>query len=253
MKPFFKSASARIVPLLAGLCLTCLDAQATDPRVLNALLDGVFSSHVKDGYVDYPEIAKNVRFHKYVEALADADLSALTETDDQIAFWLNVYNALAVKNVTDGTTPLTTLGRIKFFRRLEHRVAGKKLDLNSIEDKLADFEQPLIRFALVKASYASPNLRSGAYRGDGLQRQLEEAARDFVNDRRKNRFSSALRQAKLSQLFEWHGGEFGDGDKELLNFIAPYVEKEGITEEIQAGGWKIEYMEFEWSINGRPM
>ena len=239
--------------VLSALMLVSQFVQATDPRVLNALLDGVFAAHVKDGYIDYPEVARNVRFHKYVEALADANVDELESPADRMAFWINAYNALAVKIVTDGTTPLTTLGRIKFFRTTEHRVAGKNLDLNSIEDRVMKFEDPRARFALVKGAYTSPNLRSGAYRGDSLEQQLDEAARDFINDRRKNRFSTALRLAKLSQIFEWHADDFGGEESEILKFLAPYVDKDGVEEAILRGGWDIDYMDFEWSINGRPM
>lgn len=229
-------------------------AAAGDARALNALLDTVLAAHVKDGYIDYPSIARNVRFNKYVEALAAADVDALTEESDRIAFWLNVYNGLAIKQVVDGTTPLNAIGRMKFFRTTEHEVGGRSYDLQDIEQMLDDFGDARVRLAMVNASYAGPDLPSETYRGEDLEQQLDAAVRRFVNDNRKNRFSATLRRAKLSELFEWHEDLFGDSRTELFAFLARYIDDKEVAESLAAGGgWEVEFLEFEWSINGRPM
>lgn len=229
-------------------------AWAADARVMNALLDGVFAAHVKDGYVDYPEIARNVRFHKYLEAIAEFDVNTLADDKERLAFWINAYNALAIKQIVDGQSPIGTIGRMKFFRTTNHRVGGRSLDLNSIEnDILYRTDEPRVHFAIVNASYSAPRLRSGAYRADELEQQLEDNTRDFIGDNRKNRFSKALRQAKLSQIFETHKDDFGGDDKSVLEFISRYVADEALAADLAAGGYSIKYLEYEWSINGRPM
>ncbi len=242
--------------LRAAALVTVLLTQGTfaaEPATLNALIDNVLRTHVKDGYVDYPAIARNVRFHKYVEALAEVDLGALGGEEEAIAFWLNAHNALAIRMVTDGTTPVDALGRLKFFRTTEHRVGGREYDLEDIQTLLAEFGDPRLHFAMVSAAYAGPDLRAGAYRADQLGQQLDEAVRAFVNDKRKNRFLLTLRRAKLSELFERHAEDFGDSDKAVLAWIAPYVAEPEAAKALVKGGFEIEYMEWDWSINGRPM
>lgn len=244
----------RCVTLVLGLGGWWHAAVAADARSLNALLDGVFAAHVNDGYVDYPEIARNVRFHKYLEAIAEVDLATLGDEREQLAFWINVYNALAVKQIIDGMSPIGTLGRMKFFRTTNHRVGARNFDLQDIEDDiLYKAGEPRVHFAMVNASYSAAKLRSGAYRADELEQQLEEQTRDFVRDVRKNRFSMELRQAKVSQIFEWRKADFGGDDAGVLAFLARYVADEALAAELAGGRFTVKYLEYEWSINGRPM
>ncbi|MEX2479593.1 MAG: DUF547 domain-containing protein [Gammaproteobacteria bacterium] len=244
-------------PHMLGLVLFMLlplAADAADSRVLNALLDGVLAAHVKDGYVDYPEIARNVRFHKYLEAIAEFDVDALADDKERLAFWINAYNALAIKQIIDGQTPIGTIARMKFFRLTSHRVGQRNLDLNAIEnDILLAMDEPRVHFAIVNATYSAPNLRSGAYRVDELDRQLEDNTRNFVQDVRKNRFSRSLRLAKLSEIFDGHRDAFGGDDKAVQEFISRYVDDDEVAADLAAGRYAIEYLEIDWSINGHPM
>jgi hypothetical protein len=243
-----------LVPLALLAAFASGPAPAADARVLNALLDGVLESHVADGYVDYPAVARNVRFYKYLEAIAEFDAGSLGTDAERLAFWINAYNALAIKMVIEGVTPVNLAGRIKFFRTTEHRVAGQALDLQSIEeDILGALGEPRVYFALAPAAFAGPKLRSESWRADELERQLEDSVRDFVNDKRKNRFSTATYKAKLSKVFERHADVFGEDDGAILEFVARYVAAADIADALTRGTFEIEYMEFDWSINGRPM
>lgn len=240
-----------LLSLLLGLCGS---AFATDSRVVNALLDGVLEADVKDGYVDYPAVARNVRFYKYLEAIAEFDAEALGSDEERLAFWINAYNALAIKSVIDGITPVSMTGKIKFFRTTEHRVAGRSLDLQSIRDDiLRKLGDPRVHFALVPASYSAPKLRSESFRADELDRQLDGSARDFLNDKRKNRYSAVTLMAKVSTIFEEYAEDFGEDERAVLRYIAQYIDDEDLAAKLKRGAYGIEYMEYDHSINGRPM
>jgi len=232
---------------------SCLHASATDVRVLYSLLDGVYGSHVDDGYVDYPSLARNTRFYKYLGAVEEFDVKVLETDDDRLTFWINAYNALAIKSIIEGITPINAIGRLRFFRTTEHRIAGRKLDLRSIEAIVNKLGNPKAHFALVAACYACPRLRSEVYRAEKLGQQLEDNTRDFINDPRKNRFSTAARKAKLSEVFDRHRSDFGKSDQALLEFVAPYMKKEIVAKEVVRDRYEIDFMEWDWSINGRPM
>jgi hypothetical protein len=239
-----------------ALLLVCLSSavSATDVRVLNSLLDGVLASHADDGYVDYPSIARNTRFYKYLSAIEEFDVGALDSDAARLAFWINAYNALAIKSIVEGITPINAIGRLKFFRTTEHRVAGKNLDLRSIEQGIVlKMGEPRAHFALVAACYSCPNLRSEAYRVDKLEQQLDDNTRNFINDGRKNRFSAAARKAKLSEIFEKYRKDFGESDQSILEFVAPYMKKQDLAKEVLRDRYNIKYMEWDWSVNGRPM
>ena len=247
------TAFNRIMLALVLLCLTGA-VSATDVRVLHSLLDGVLASHVDDGYVDYPAIARNTRFYKYLSAIEEFDVETLDSDEARLVFWINAYNALAIKSIVEGIRPINAIGRLKFFRTTEHRVAGKNRDLRSIEVGIVlKMEEPRAHFALVSACYACPNLRSEAYRVEKLEQQLEDNLRNFINDPRKNRFSVAARKAKISEIFDWHRDDFGESDQSLLEYIVPYMEKKDLSKEVLRDRYKIEFMEWDWSINGRPM
>lgn len=245
----------RLLPrvLLLFALLLPASAFATDSRVFNALLDGVLEAHVEDGYVDYPAISRNVRFHKYLEAIAEFDPDSLADDAERMAFWINAYNALVIKEITDGQTPIGTFAHIKFFGT-DHRVAGRDLDLDSIaEDILFKFDDPRVHFAIVNSAYSAPRLRSEAYRVDELDRQLDDNTRNFINDNRKNRISMTLRRARLSKIFDDYADAFGGKDQDVLAFVARYVSDEKLAEAVASGRFDIEYLDYDWSINGRPM
>lgn len=240
--------------LLVALLAAGAPVRAADIRVLDSLLDSVLESHVDGGYVDYPAIARNARFYKYIEAVAEFDVATLADDDARLAFWINAYNACAIKLIVDGGTPISSMSRIKFFRTTEHRIAGRNIDLREMEhDIIASFDRPLAFFAIVPATYSGPRLRSEAYRADRLAAQLEDNAYDFINDNRKNRFSLAASKAKLSEVFEWHAEQFGEDDAAVLAFVAGYVRDEEKAKALTTGTFEIEYLDYDWSINGRPM
>ncbi len=226
---------------------------ASDVRILNVLFDSVLSSHVKDGYVDYPKLKKSSRFKKYVTLLESFDVSSLESRDHELAFWINTYNSLALKMVINGTTPVNAVGRMKFYRITEHKVAGKKYDLNAVKTMVEDYDDARIYFALVDASYAAPTLKSEVYKGSTLNEQLDSAVFSFVNDNRKNRFLPNLRVAKLSKIFERNERKFGIGDDELLQWVSKYHADEDVADDLMQGRVEVKYLDYEYSINGLPL
>ncbi len=64
--------------------------------------DEVVRDHVVDGVVDYPVIAADNRFEGYLRQLNRVDPVGLLTRRDQLAFWINAYNAFAVKGIVDG-------------------------------------------------------------------------------------------------------------------------------------------------------
>ena len=244
--------------LINVVCVICLlsffpASSAKDVRLLNTLLDSVLNAHVKDGYVDYPRLKKNSRFQKYLTLLESFDPSVLETKDHQAAFWINTYNSLALKMVINGTTPVNAVGRMKFYRTTEHKIGNRKYDLNSIKSILEAFEDPRILFAIVDASYAAPVLKNEIYRALTISQELDDAVLAFVNDNRKNRFLPNLRIAKLSKIFERNQSMFGQEDTDILRWIGQYHENEDVADDLMDGRFKVDYLDYEYSINGRPL
>src|SRR5437773_5303890 len=120
--------------------------------------DEFLDLYVRDGYVYYRALrSERSRFDAYVNSLAGVQIDALSR-DEQVAFWLNAYNALVLRTVIDhypiqGRSPDYPPKSIRqipgAFERLTHRVAGRALTLDQIEQTvLSEFHDPRVYFAL---------------------------------------------------------------------------------------------------------
>jgi hypothetical protein len=219
--------------------------------------------YVSGGLVDYAALKRDGRpaldpYLRSLESVERAELEAWPRSD-QLAFWINAYNAYTVKLVLDHH-PLRSIRSIGFlpgsaFKRkfipLE-RAAGRKLSLDDIEHRIlrARFQEPRIHFAIVCASRSCPVLRDEAYRGGDLDAQLDGAARAFLRDPARNRYDPASRTLSLSSIFEWFRGDFESAAGTLPAFVARYAD-EGTAEALRRGGVKIEFLDYDWSLNER--
>jgi hypothetical protein len=215
--------------------------------------DEVLQAHVKDGVVDYPGVAKDLRFPAYLDQLDRVDPNALPARPHRLAFWINAYNAFAIKGILDGYSPLTTVGRWRYFIGKPHRVGGESITLYDLEKKLLipEFREPRIHFAIVCASQSCPKLRPQAFAADRLDAQLEESARAFINDPARNRFDRERHTAYLSKIFEWFEPDFRAHAESLLNYVRRYVADPELAADLATQPYRIEFLEYAWSLNGK--
>ena len=102
------------------------------------LFNQVLQEHVdENGRVNYTKLKANPEnFEAYLDLLAVAKPTAAWSYNEQLAFWINAYNAIVIKGVIDHY-PTNSVRRIKLFRgffyRLKFQVAGKTYTPNQIE------------------------------------------------------------------------------------------------------------------------
>jgi hypothetical protein len=214
----------------------------------------------KEGLVDYHGIGNDPAFARYLNLLNKTDPDTIRSRDDQFAFWLNVYNAYTIKLIVD-RMPLSSIRDIGLGLPIISgpwsidiaAVGGEVYTLNAVEhDILRErFKDSRLHFALVCAARGCPKLRQGAYEGDRVNSQLDEETRRFVNDPDRNRFDTASRTAYLSRILDWYEGDFGEGERAVLGFLAGYVEREAVRAMLLSGDCEVEYLEYDWSLNGQ--
>ncbi len=68
------------------------------------LFDDVLQKYVVSGQVNYAGIQNDSRFQQYLDYLATANPDQMRSKDEQLAFWINAYNALAIKGIIDNST-----------------------------------------------------------------------------------------------------------------------------------------------------
>ena len=148
--------------------------------------DAVLRAHVSDGRVDYPAIARDARFGSYLERLAAIEVAPDLPLNERLAFWVNAYNALAIKGILDGGSPSSLLGRLSYFKRDQYRVGGREITLYDLErDVIIPLGDNRIHFAIVCASASCPPLLAEAYVPSKVDEQLEQQTVAFVNDPQK--------------------------------------------------------------------
>jgi len=227
-------------------------AAAFDHGVWERLL----ATYVDDrGRVAYARLQDNdvAALGAYLAALATAEPQRLPD-GEQIALWINAYNAGIVAAVLQGESAESLIGRGKLFKVWKFEVAGKRRTLDEIEHKIlrAQFAEPRIHFAIVCASTSCPRLRSEAYTSSRLDAQLEDQARAFLNDSTRNRFDPTAGTAELSKIFDWFRGDF-ERDGTLLHFVARYVADTDVRAWLRtADRIDVRHLDYDWSLNVQP-
>jgi hypothetical protein len=223
----------------------------------------VLKGHVRNGVVDYAGLRRGgepalTRYLASLESVCLDDYRTWSRPR-KLAFWMNAYNAYTVRLVLDHH-PLESIRSIGLlpgaafredFIPLE-RLRGDAMSLDDIEHEVLrkEFSEPRIHFALVCASKSCPPLRSRAYRSAVLDRQLDDAARDFIRDPTRNRFDAANRKFSLSSIFDWFDEDFERAAGSVEAFVAGYMD-EPTARAIRAGGVRVEFLDYDWSLNGR--
>lgn len=219
--------------------------------------DSLLKKHVSEkGFVSYTGLKKDeAQLKKYLEVLANNTPSEKWSKDDQLAYWINAYNAFTVQLILNHSDKnlksikdigdkikipfVNTPWDIKFIK-----LGTETYDLNNIEHGIIrkKFDEPRIHFALVCAAKSCPKLRNEAFLGTKLNSQLEEQAIDFMNDGIKNQIS--VKKVGLSKILMWYKGDFTN-KMPLVDWINKYS-KTKITQDTP-----ISYNEYYWNLNGK--
>ncbi len=234
------------------LCIA--PALAAAPAAQDAFA-GLLRANVSPaGAVNYPGIKADPRFADYIGYLAGADPDAFATRQEKLAFWINAYNALAIKGILDGLSPDGLFARVTFFRTTDYTLAGRQIDLYDLEREIIiPFNEPRIHFAINCASASCPRLGAEVYTAARLEQQLEAATRAFINDESKNRFALAENTASISKIFDWFREDFERAAGSVQKYLANYVADAEIARRLAEEGFKVQYMDYDWSLNGTPL
>ncbi len=259
--------------LAVSLLLACSCLFPGQPRNLPASFDytpleRVLLAYVDDaGFVNYTALKQNrADLDQVIQQMArvsPANTAQLFPTrETQLAHWINAYNALVLGTVADHypVSSITKIGAIPFgaffIKRVE--LGGKKLTLRSLENQVIreGFHDARIHFAINCASRSCPPLARHVYRPEMLDRQLDAAARAFINDNRQVTLDEAGHRIVLSKIFDWYASDFKAADAArfhrngtVLSYLELYLspERREILEKLS--GAKVSYHDYDWGLN----
>lgn len=175
--------------------------------------------------------------------------------DDQMAFWINLYNAQTIDIVLDHY-PVKSIKDISlgggFFssgpwKKLLMTVEGRSLSLDNVEHDILrkQWRDPRIHYAVNCASISCPNLAAKAYTSDKLEEMLTEQAKHYINHERGVSVKDG--RLRLSQIYSWYRSDFGRSDADIIKHIATYASPE-LKKNI-AGIKSISGYDYDWSLN----
>ncbi len=231
----------------------------------HTVFDALLKAHVVNGMVDYDAFARAPEFEAYLGALAHFD-PALLARDEQLAFWINAYNAYTIRLITAHRERRSirninkSFGFVKASGPWKEKLAavgGRAYGLDEIEQEIIRprYHEPRIHFALVCAAMGCPPLRSEAYVGDHLEAQLEAQARVFLLESpAKNRVDVATRRVYVSQIFVGFRDyikDFGGTERAVGQFIARYYPDGPSKQLLEAGDFTMTQTSYDWTLNSQ--
>jgi len=208
--------------------------------------DRILKKHVHDERVDYRAIRRDHRGElvAYLGTLAQLDPGPLAR-DEQLALYINLYNATMILAVIDRYRPGYTPSEKNFsvFGEPLVRVGGRVVSLNDLEHKIIrpTFKDPRIHAALVCAARSCPPLLPRAYRGDDLDGVLDANMRRFVTDHSRNQVDRRGKKLRLSPIFQWYADDFG-GEANLAAYVDRYHPDE-------VSGFSVSFLDYSWELN----
>jgi len=264
--------SRRATVVALALCtISSPRAQESDPKLTG--IDFILDTYVRDGEVYYRALKSDrARLDTYVASLAGAPV-AQQPRDAQLAFWLNAYNAIVLRTVIDhypiqgrsADYPAKSIRQIPgAFDRLPHRVGGKTLTLDQIEQTvLSEFHDPRVYFALGRGAIGSGRLRSEPFAGAKLEAQLTETANECITRAQCVHIARDANTVEANAIFSWREKEFTAAyaagaistfanrspiERAVLAFVSPKL----LTTErefLAANTFQVVYKPFDWTLN----
>ena len=249
----------------------------TSPRAQNALhapFDRILDTYVRDGFVYYLALQKErAGLDRYISSLdlPRAQIDGWPKAEQE-AFWVNAYNALVLRTVIDNYPikgksedfPAKSIRQIPgAFEQVQHRVAGGLLTLDGIEkDVIARFGDARLLLALGRGSIGSGRLRSEAYQGAALERQLAAVVKECASRVTCVRIDRDNGVVEVTPLVSWRDELFVQSfaaagqmwanrspiERAVAAMVYPHLFP-GEREFLALNAFQMKFGQFDWRLN----
>jgi hypothetical protein len=194
------------------------------------------------------------KLNAYLDSLQATDPRAYSRAE-QKAYWINFYNALTVKVVTDAY-PVKSIRQIHEgwipltgpWGDVHAKVAGQELTLDDIEHGILRpiWRDERIHYAVNCASIGCPNLATEAYTAANMEDLLEQGAREYVNHPRG---VDVVDEdfIVLSNIYDWWILDFGDSEAGVLAHLVKYAD-DALAAQLEGFAGAIDYG-YDWDLN----
>lgn len=238
-----------------GLVLLAFEARALDEDLYASMLDRhtVAVDDIASTRVDYSALRTSPGWGALVRSLAESDPRRLESRGEELAFWINAYNILAIDLVRRHypVDSIRSIGGLlsPVWKKEAGEINGRAYTLDEIEHEiLRPMGEPRIHAAIVCAALSCPPLRREPYRPADLDAQLDDAMRRWLADPRQGaKVDRSARTIYLSSIFDWFEKDFRGG---VLPFVAAHLPAEEASwVRSQRSALRVRYLEYDWTLN----
>ncbi len=175
----------------------------------------------------------HAKLKSYLKQIQSIPVNNLNR-NQQLAFWLNVYNALVVNLVLEHY-PIKSIQDLNISPGLFSSgpwsakllsVNGYKVSLNDIRNRIIRpiWNDPRTLYALCNSAIGAPNIPTKVLAGITIDEQLNQSAKSYINSLRG--VQVIANKLIASQLYEWYEEDFGGTKQDVINHIKLYAKPE---------------------------
>ncbi len=231
-----------------------------EQRIDHSLWDGFLQKYVRpDGngynafaYSSVTETDKTV-LESYIAALSKIEITERSKPV-QLAYWINLYNALTINVVLDHY-PVSSIRKIRLGGVLSSgpwdedliEVEQEPMSLNAIEHEILRpiWQDPRLHYAINCASVGCPNLHIRAFTADNADQLLDQLASDYLSHPRGLKIEGDV--VTVSSIYEWFAYDFGNSEQAIIEHIAKHAPAEKSERLLQIG--ELSGSEYDWTLN----
>lgn len=181
--------------------------------------------------IAYDYVRKNARtfLNSYVDYLSQQNVDTLSK-DDQLAYWLNVQNALVVQAVSFDTKK-TNLKKLRgtgpmpgdLWTKPRFPYGDKALSIADVENRIVTTSKdPNVVYGMYQGVRGAPRISRQSYQGATVRVALSQAGQTYVNS--KGIVGADKDTISVSPIFLWHKDTlFGDDDAALIAHIQSHA------------------------------
>ncbi|GAB4223975.1 MAG: DUF547 domain-containing protein [Gammaproteobacteria bacterium] len=212
--------------------------------------------------VDYAHVSSQDKqnLEAYLKYLSHITISNYNRSE-QLAYWLNLYNALVVKIILDNY-PVESIQQIdldsgitSFFQNGPWKsplitIEGQRIALDDIEHRIIRpiWSDARTHYALVCAALTCPKLQISPYLGNRLNQQLNAAAHEYINSPQGVTVNNG--SLVLSKIFSWFQIDFGNSEPAVIRHLMIYANPQ-LREKLKHFKKVTDYR-YDWSLNSYP-
>lgn len=202
------------------------------------------------GVVCYKAIHASPEFEQYrrlTGGLRSFDLRSLQSRDQQLAFWINIYNTGVIHGVIELGLQASVKECRRFFERVSYEIGNFHFSLDEIEHgvlrgnqrppyhllrpfrkgdpRLTFIVQPMdprVHFALVCGARSCPPI--SFYEASEIDFQLQLAAKSFINSPQV-KILPEEKSIFISKIFKLYYSDFGGKKEPLIQTLLDFLDE----------------------------